>query len=170
MPWKRATSDENRPGRFARDGCYADDRNDDPCVAHRRSPSRHAADAATIGTPAGANGISTSVIPAASAAASTRTAIAEVRHRECEEERGERRVEAEGVRIVQHSADHGSERRAPDPEDVEDSIPAPTRIGHSNRPRRPDSAHDSSTIDCDSTSLRSRPPGKIDATVRLMAA
>ena len=119
VPWKRALSDENRPGRFARDGRHADDRNDDPCVAHRRSPRRHAAEAAMIGTPAGVNGIRTSVIPAASAAASTRTAIAEIRHRKREEERRERCVEAEGVRVVQHSADHGSERRAPDPEDVQ---------------------------------------------------
>ena len=131
VPRKRATSDENRPGGFARDGCHADDRDDDPRVAHRRSPRRHAAEAATIGTPAGANGISTSVIPAASAAASTRTAIAEIRHREREEERRESRVEAEGVRIVQHSADHGSERRAPDPEDVEEQ--SPRRRGSATR-------------------------------------
>ena len=89
-------------------------------IAHRRSPSRHAAEAAMIGTPAGANGVSTSVMTAASAAAWQPAAVAEVRHRESEEQRGERRVEAERVRIVEHAADHGSERRAPDPEHVED--------------------------------------------------
>ena len=43
-------------------------------------------------------------------------------------------------------------------------------MGHSNLPLRPDNAHDSSTIACDSSSRRSRPPGKIPATAMLMAA
>ena len=48
---------------------FPGEREPEASVAHRRSPSKQAADAATIGTPAGANGVSASVMAPASAAA-----------------------------------------------------------------------------------------------------
>ena len=122
-----------------------------------------------IGTPAGAKGMSTSVMTAASAAACARSPLAQIRDREREEERRERGVEAERVRIVEHAPDRRSGGRALRPK-------ARRRRGRSRRESAtrtsravPASAHDSSTIACDSTSRRSFPPGKIDATVTLIA-
>ena len=75
---------------------------------------------AMIGTPAGVNGISTSVMTAASAAACRARVLAQVRHRERQEQRRERRVETERVRILEHPADRSAGGGAPDPEHVED--------------------------------------------------
>ena len=89
-------------------------------LAQRRIPSRHAAEAAMIGTPAGMNGVSTSVMTAASAAACRARRSRRYGMREREEQRGEGGVEAERVRVVEHASDRGSRGRACDPEHVED--------------------------------------------------
>ncbi len=122
-----------------------------------------------IGTPAGANGSQHERDAGRERRGLARTALAQVRHAEREEQRRERRVEAEGVRIVRAPRRPPFRRRCSRPRGRRTAAPTPTRIGHSKRPRRPESAHDSSTIACDSTSRRSLPPGKIDATVTLIA-
>ena len=88
--------------------------------------------------------------------------------REREEERRECGVETEVVGVAEHVADDRPEGRARTQSTYRKS-PAPTRIGHSNRPERPDSAHDSSTMTATRGSGATRPPGKIDATAMLMA-
>ena len=66
-----SVAEQNRPRRLEQDRHHADDRDHEP--GHRRSPIRQARLAATIGTPGGANGRSTSVIaPATRAVASAR--------------------------------------------------------------------------------------------------
>ena len=68
---ERTAAEQHRADRLDRDRAGAHQPDDEPRLAHRLNPSRHAALAAMIGTPAGANGVSASAIVAPSNAAAT---------------------------------------------------------------------------------------------------
>src|SRR5262245_39118821 len=67
--------------------------------------------------------------------------IAQVRHGKGEEQRGERRVESEFVRVLEYSPDRGADGGAHDPEDVEESPrsdqdrPLESSVSSGERPR-----------------------------------
>src|SRR5829696_4559629 len=68
---ERTAAEQHRADRLDRNRAEPHHPDDEPRLAHRLNPSRHAALAAMIGTPAGANGVSASAIVAPSNAAAT---------------------------------------------------------------------------------------------------
>ena len=114
-------AEQHRPRRLEGHRRDADDADHDP--GHRRNPISAAKLAATIGTPGGANGRSTSVIVPATSAVTSARRVREVRREQREEERGERRVEPDRLGVEQ-VADDGADRRAAHPEDVEEDADA----------------------------------------------
>src|SRR6185503_11235531 len=68
---ERAAPEQHGTDRLDRDRAGADERDDEPGLAHRLNPMRQAALAAMIGTPAGANGVSARAIAAPRRAAAT---------------------------------------------------------------------------------------------------
>ena len=93
-------------------------------VTRASIPRAQARAAAMIGTPAGANGVSTSAIAAPRSAAVRACGSIQVRHEQREEQRRERGVQSEPSGVADQVAEQDTRRRPDDPRRVEDEAAA----------------------------------------------
>ena len=126
-----------------RDRRHADDRHHPPGVGHARlHPTAQARDAAMIGTPAGAIGVSTSAIRRAEERGRARLGSIQVRHEQSEEQRRERGVQSQPSGVADQVSEQDARGRPDDPRRVQDEAAAhdelrsvPTAAVGGQRPR-----------------------------------